>query len=611
MKKTILCLVALSLIFAFGCGKKENLVLAKVGERTITLGAFQKADSTMDERFLPKTNDLVGKKELLDVMINKEVMALKALTGGYDKEEWFVRFWDKYKPGYAVAALENNYIIKKVKVTDQEVKDYFDKMHYVYDLSQILVANEDEAISIREQLMGGADFAELARKYSLGSEAVSGGELGNSAIGSMFYWVEDALFQMKEGDISQPLRTPEGWSILKVQRIQKITPEKDIVYARKKLESNEQKKLLQEMKTKIEKDIGLVIYPDAVNLIYSNLPTEINPEDLMSYKVTRDNAPKLEIPEQYHNMILAQYADGSYTIKDYMKIFNEMDLPMRPNHRQGKQGITNSIHRRIWDQALPVYAEKTLKVLEIPEVAKDIANRKEMILVKYLYDSQIAGEVVVSDLEVQDYYKSHKNEILSPERRSFSIILLGDKAKAEEVAARAKKGESFEKLVKEFAGDPAAGQTVESTGLTPRGEYPDYDEVAFSLPTGAISDAFQVPRGWAVIRIEEVEAPQTVSYETAAPTAKQYLTETRTDKLLKDKLAKWRKDYTIKIYERNLRKAELARTRPSDAEIEQKARAAQKEMEQQQQQQREVQQQLKDEQRQQRPERKQTPRKGQ
>ena len=45
-------------------------------------------------------------------------------------------------------------------------------------------------------------------------------------------------------------------------------------------------------------------------------------EDIVTYKVTRDSS-KLEIPEQYQGMILAQYADGSYTLKHYVKIYEK------------------------------------------------------------------------------------------------------------------------------------------------------------------------------------------------------------------------------------------------------------------------------------------------
>ena len=156
-------------------------------------------------------------------------------------------------------------------------------------------------------------------------------------------------------------------------------------------------------------------------------------EDIVTYKVTRDNAPKLEIPEQYQGMLLAQYADGSYTLKDYMKIFGEIGLPERPSRRMGKAAIVESIHRRIWDTALPAYVENVLKVQDMPEVAKGLQAKKEMILTwKLLYEDQVKNEVSVSDLEVQDYYNANQSEISSPERREFRIILVSDKAKADQ-----------------------------------------------------------------------------------------------------------------------------------------------------------------------------------
>jgi len=585
LKKTILCILAAGLALSLGCGNKENLVVAKVADRNITVGDFNKAVAAMDEKYLPKTNDLEGKKELLDIMINKEVMTLKALAAGYEKDQWFVEFWGNFKGQYLVASMENEYIVKKVSVSEQEAKDYFDKMRNQYQLSQILVANEDEARAIREQLSGGADFAEMAKKYSLSREAGEGGFLGTNTVGNMFYWVEEALADTKEGDITQPLQTPTGWAILKVHSVREVTPEKDLQYARKKVEGDKQKKMIAEMKQKIEKDIGLVIYPEAVNMIYNNLPPDISMEDIVTYKVTRDNAPKLEIPEQYQGMILAQYADGSYTLKDYMKIYDEIGLPERPSRKLGKEAIVESIHRRIWDSALPTYVEQQLKVQDIPEVAKGLQAKKEMMLTWKFYEDQVKNEVSVSDLEVQDYYNANQKEISSPERREYKIILVSEKAKADQAVALARKGEDFSKLVKKFSEDPEAVQSGGGTGLVQKGHFPDYDEIAFSLSLGQVSDPFQVPRGWAVVKVEQIEAPQPIPYASAAQSIKAKMQEDRAEKLLKEKLAKWRNDFAIKINTRNLKKTELSRTRPSDAVLDQKAREQQIQQEQQQQQQ--------------------------
>jgi len=284
-------------------------------------------------------------------------------------------------------------------------------------------------------------------------------------------------------------------------------------------------------------------------------------------------------------MILAQYADGSYTLKDYMKIFDEIGLPERPSRRMGKEAIVESIHRRIWDAALPTYVEKQLKVQEMPEVAKGLQAKKEMMLTWKFYEDQVKNEVSVSDLEVQDYYNANQKEISSPEKREYTIILVSDKAKADQAVAFARKGEDFAKLVKKFSEDPEAARSGGRTGLAQKGNYPDYDEIAFSLAPGQISDPFQVPRGWAVVKVERIEAPQPMPYASAAQGMKAKMEEDRGEKLLKEKLAKWRQDFTIKINTRNLKKTELSRTRPSDAVLDQKAREQQLQEQQQQQQQ--------------------------
>jgi parvulin-like peptidyl-prolyl isomerase len=576
LKKTIFCVALLALVFSFGCGKRENVVVATVDGRKITVGDLEGAGDKIAEKFLPRTNDQAGKMELLNHMIDKEVMALTALSAGYEKDKGFVDFFEKYKAQYALAAMENVYIRQKVTVTDQEAKDYFDKMHKEYTLSQILVSSEDEARSIREQLMHGADFAELAKKYSLGREAGDGGLLGESSIGSMFYWIEEALFTAKEGDITQPLETPEGWTILKVHKIKTITPEKDLTYARQKVRADKEKKMIEGMKHKIEKEIGLQIFPQAVDIVYNNLPPDVPFGDIVEHRVTYDNAPKLEIPEQYQDMILAQYSEGSYKLKDYMKIYEDTGLPERPRRQYGKESIIMSIHKKIFDTMLPVYAEKNLKVFEIPEVAKDFQEKKEMILVSLLYKNQVTEQATVSDLDVQDYYNKHKNELNEPEKRAFSIILVSDKAKADLVASLAKKGENFASLAKKYSEDPSAAQNKVSTDLVQKGHYPDYDEKAFSMAKGEVSDPVQVPRGWAVIKVDQIEKPQPQPYANAAFSIRQALQSQQAEKVITEKLAKWRKDYPIKIYDRNLKKVELKKTRPSDAELQQKEQEQQK-----------------------------------
>ena len=565
MKKLTLCISAALMVLSVGCTKRESLIVAQVNDRKITAGDFEKASQTMEDKYLPLNIELAGKKELLDHMINKEVMALKSLSAGYDKEEWFVKFFDRFKGQYVVAAMQSEYIIKKVKVTDEEVKNYWEKMKYEYTLREINVPSQGEATNIREQIVGGADFADMAKKYSTSMDASEGGNLGANPIGGLLYWVEEALFKMKEGEVSQPLQTPTGWALLKVERIREIAPEKDIKYAGQRVAAIKQKKELMDLRHKIEKEIGLFINQDAIAVIYSNLPPDVPMEDIINYKVTRDNAPKLEIPEQYLGMVLAKYSDGSYTIKDYLKIYDEMGLPARPSHRYGTESVYESIHKKIFDEALPAYCEQQLKILDIPSVRQGLEKKKEEFLVYRLYDDQVRSKVDATTMEVEAYYNEHKKELLSAEKRDFSIILCGEKGKVEEAMKAARKGEDFNRLVKTYSEDPSAAETMGRTGLVVKGHFSDYDEVAFSLAEGGVSDPIQVPRGWAIVKVWKVEKGQPVSYAEAAQSIKDSIMEERADKLLQTKLKEWRKDYDIKVFDRNLKRARLTKTRSAAA----------------------------------------------
>lgn len=94
-----------------------------------------------------------------------------------------------------------------------------------YRVSQIFIAAKpgDEAVAKRVQALyrkaqaADADFAELARSNSDDTaSAQRGGEIGLLPLNQLMPAVRPALQQMKDGAISEPLRTAEGFHILKL-----------------------------------------------------------------------------------------------------------------------------------------------------------------------------------------------------------------------------------------------------------------------------------------------------------------------------------------------------------------------------------------------------------
>ena len=76
-----------------------------------------------------------------------------------------------------------------------------------------------KAVPVLEMAKKGDDFAELAKKYSEGPTKTKGGDLGFVEKGTMVPAFEEAAFALKEGEISEIVRTSFGYHIIKVEEI--------------------------------------------------------------------------------------------------------------------------------------------------------------------------------------------------------------------------------------------------------------------------------------------------------------------------------------------------------------------------------------------------------
>jgi foldase protein PrsA len=115
-------------------------------------------------------------------------------------------------------------VAPQVKVTDADVKAYFDKNHVQLDTQEqvrarhILVADLATANMIEAKLKAGGDFAALAKQYSTDpSSKDKGGELGFFGPNMMVKPFQDAAFADPVGKITAPVKSPFGYHIIQVE----------------------------------------------------------------------------------------------------------------------------------------------------------------------------------------------------------------------------------------------------------------------------------------------------------------------------------------------------------------------------------------------------------
>src|SRR5438552_3232547 len=144
--------------------------------------------------------------------------------------------------------------------------------------------------------------------------------------------------------------------------------------------------------------------------------------------------------------------------------------------------------------------------------AKYTVNEKRKAKYAFLESLKLRSQVTVTDDELRQYYEQHRSEYTVPKRVKAQHILFKTqektaeeiekiKDKARQVLERAKKGEDFGSLAKQFSEDGSASNGGD-LGDFGRGQMvPEFEKVAFSLGIGAISDLVQTQFGIHIIKV--------------------------------------------------------------------------------------------------------------
>ena len=193
-------------------------ILATFGDKTITLGEFNELWEQVPEDYKLQ----LDKSMVLDQMISEALLIQEAKVKNFEEDEKVAEQIKKSTEQILVQALIQKDILDKVQVSDEEVekyyetnKDNFTEKEQVH-LFNILVKTEEEAQDILEQLNSGEDFGEIAKTKSTGPSAAQGGDMGFISKGSTIPEIDEAVFALNIGELTDIIKSDYGFHILKV-----------------------------------------------------------------------------------------------------------------------------------------------------------------------------------------------------------------------------------------------------------------------------------------------------------------------------------------------------------------------------------------------------------
>ncbi len=221
MKKLIVSAVLATSVFGLAaCGSSSigDDVVAKTNSGDITTeDLYNKMKDTAGLAMLKQMaieNYLRKNFKVSDKEVDKKFDEYKTQNG--DQFEAFLTQYGFKDEKAFKERVEIDLLTEKAaqeSVTKKEIENYKPEIK----ASHILVKDEATAKKVKKELDAGGDFAALAKKYSTDTGSKDkGGDLGYFGEGAMVPEFEAAAYNLKVGEISEPVKSQFGYHIIKV-----------------------------------------------------------------------------------------------------------------------------------------------------------------------------------------------------------------------------------------------------------------------------------------------------------------------------------------------------------------------------------------------------------
>ena len=250
-------------------GTTVEEIVARINDQIITRSDYERAQTERDQELRRRGASMqeisASHKDLLRDLIDQQLWLAKGKELGITGETELVNRLNDIRKQYNMATMEDlekaakdqgvsfedfkanirNQIVtqevmrdqvgRKIAPTPGEIQRYFEahKQEYAQPesvkLGEILIStgpNPDDqqklaeakakADDIMNRLRAGGDFSQLARSFSDGTTAAQGGDLGQYKRGQLDKVFEEKTFALKKGEYTEPIRTRQGYVILKV-----------------------------------------------------------------------------------------------------------------------------------------------------------------------------------------------------------------------------------------------------------------------------------------------------------------------------------------------------------------------------------------------------------
>jgi peptidyl-prolyl cis-trans isomerase SurA len=354
--------------------------------------------------------------------------------------------------------------------------------------------------SVMEQLKNGADFAELAKKYSddTGTKE-KGGDLGFFERRQMVPAFDEAAFNLKKvGDISGIIQSPFGYHIIKLtgkQEYPSLVQDKDDL--KKILQKTRYNDLLDSLDAKYEKEYNY-------HLFDQNLDKIVKATDSLRVGGTSEKLDEIkELP-------VYSYASDTVTAG---KLLDRMS---------STSDYSNRFYSKVlFDKAIQKFSNDDLLAaasMDLPKTDKDFADLmedyKNGIYIFKLQDDEVWSKLNPDSTQLYQYYEQNKDKYKWPDRVDAAEIYVKSDSLAKHLYSLLEKGNNFDTLASKYTERMGYKMHAGHYGLIPVNSN-FVAQAADSLTSGEFTEPLKNEGGYSIVKLIKKDPAHVKSFEEA------------------------------------------------------------------------------------------------
>lgn len=493
--------------------KENEEVLAIVGNKKITLREFrERYELTPQIGRHNKNREDYLKEELLYSMIAEKLWAQESEKLNLDTTEIMKYTFAALQKMYWRDALYSEEVKSKTVINQDDYK--VARYRSAWNLgTRYLYSESKQGIdSLYQILQNGFPFDSLLitrPEYSLQNEPYV------VSFGRMEKFVEDTLYNLKVGEYSVPLKSPEGWYIFKVESIQLnlITDEKQAKALEKNIrqvvEARATNKSFKEFYDKFFAQMNVLadgeIFWSFSNSVIKTLierKNKANIKDGENVALTDEDFNSIlhSIPADTLNMIFIKFEKEPVSLKEFLHEFFFEGFYTNNLDQNVIRAKLNSRVRMFIEKELLAREAYRRNLNNVDEVRHFIDMWRDNYL-STLFRNSLMKDVKVSDDEVIEKY-NNQNNVSNLTMQVNIIELLTDSLEVvEDVLNRISAGEDFKLLAAKHTKRTWTKKTGGEFGFFPVNAYGEIGRIASEMEIGETYGPLKTDDGYSLFKL--------------------------------------------------------------------------------------------------------------